>query len=66
MWGTEAADTGDLEEVYFKFIGRGEKRIHQRIWKRFTPSLLVGTEAAEAGDLEEVYSKFVSGGQKQP
>ena len=64
-WGTDAAEAGDLAEVYYKFISGGQMQRRLDIWQRFIPSLLVRDKGAEAGDLEEVYSKFISVAQKQ-
>ena len=36
---TELAEAGDLEEVYNKFICRGQMQPRLRIWKRFIRSL---------------------------
>ena len=39
---TEAAEAGDLEEVYSKFISGGPKQLQLKIWEMFIPSLVVG------------------------
>ena len=40
--GTDAAEAGDLAEVYSKFISVGQMQLRLEIWQRFIPSLLVG------------------------
>ena len=41
QWWTDAASTGDLEVVYYKFIRGGQMQTQLVIWKRFIRSLLV-------------------------
>ena len=53
--GTESAEAGNLEEVYYKFISGGQMKPQLGIWKRLIRSLQRWTDAASAGDLEEVY-----------
>ena len=40
--GTDAAEAGDLAEVYYKFISGGQMQQRLEIWQKFIPSLLVG------------------------
>jgi len=42
QWGTDAAEAGDLAEVYSNFISGGQMQLRLGIWQRFIPTLLVG------------------------
>ena len=37
--GTESAEAGDLDDVYYKFISGGQMQPQLGIWKRFIRSL---------------------------
>ena len=39
--GTDAAEAGDLAEVYYKSISGGQMQLRLGIWQRFITSLLV-------------------------
>ena len=39
---TDAAEAGDLAEVYYKFISGGQMQLRLGMWLRFITSLLVG------------------------
>ena len=38
--GSESAEAGDLEEVYYKFISGGQMQPQLRMWKRFIRSFI--------------------------
>ena len=44
--GEEAAEAGELEEVYSKFISGGQKQLRLGIWQRFITSLLVADRSS--------------------
>jgi len=43
--GTDAAESGDLAEVYYKFIGDGKMQLRLGIWQTFITSLLVANRS---------------------